>query len=106
MTKNHAGQYSIPAKNVTSTSEPQTSILKQRILFFSSYVLNTSVEMPHTQRVCTVKFRPVIKGETGMAVTTCGDGKFKLWALVDDTDIYRKWLEILSVVFDRWGCHC
>ncbi|XP_053374585.1 WD repeat-containing protein 75-like [Mercenaria mercenaria] len=64
-----------------------------------SFVLNTSVEMPHEEKVHSLKFRPVSttasSGMEHMAVTSSSDGKFKIWLLVDDTDIYRtneKWI--------------
>ncbi|XP_052259102.1 WD repeat-containing protein 75-like isoform X2 [Dreissena polymorpha] len=61
-----------------------------------SYVLNTTVEAPHVEAVHTLKMRPGsgVKGSQAMAVTASNDGKFKLWRVTDDTDIYRsntKW---------------
>ena len=59
-----------------------------------SYVLNTTVEQPHDQRVASLEFRPQSEtsavGTEHMLVTSSGDGKFKTWLLVDDTDIYSK----------------
>ncbi|XP_052809622.1 WD repeat-containing protein 75-like [Mya arenaria] len=64
-----------------------------------SYVLNTTVEWPHSETICTLKMRPISQTSSHdkrhMAVTTSADGKFKIWVLVDDTDIYRtnnKWM--------------
>ncbi len=54
------------------------------------YILNTSVDFPHNQHVNTLKFRPHCDPNPVMAVSTSSDGKFKLWALIDDTDIYSK----------------
>ncbi len=59
--------------------------------FLARYVLNTSVDCPHIDLVCSLKFRPEpVNDPAPMAVTTSLDGKFKLWKLVDDTDIYSK----------------
>ena len=57
---------------------------------YFSYNLNTTVESPHSSKVETLKFRENSKNGSVMAVTTCKDGKFKLWSLIDDTDIYSK----------------
>ena len=67
-------------------------------MFFSllSYVLNTTVELPHEQRVASLEFRPSSQasspGMEHMLVTTSADGKFKTWVLEDDTDIYSKFV--------------
>ena len=53
--------------------------------------MNTTVEFPHTGKVTTLKFRATGRDGSVMAVTTCKDGKFKLWSLVDDTDIYSEY---------------
>lgn len=49
------------------------------------FTLNTNVRLPHYQRVTALKFRP--KGYP-MAVTSCPDGKFKLWTLMDVEDAH------------------
>ncbi|XP_064648354.1 WD repeat-containing protein 75-like [Lineus longissimus] len=55
------------------------------------YILNTNVDLPHNQPINTLKLRPKsLEDAAPMAVTTSDDRKFKLWCLVDDTDIYRK----------------
>ena len=56
------------------------------------YTLNTNVDMPHTNEVHTLKFRPPVKDRDLMAVTSSSDGKFKLWSIVDDTDIYSEYI--------------
>jgi len=63
--------------------------LTKIFISYYSYVLNTTVEMPHTEPVKSLIMRPGTSGPP-MAVTTSGDGKFKIWQLADDTDIYRK----------------
>ena len=56
-----------------------------------SYMLNTCVDLPHEQPVTALAFRPPLSGnDNPMAVTASSDGRFKLWTLADDTDIYRK----------------
>ena len=53
--------------------------------------MNTCVDLPHTKCIHTLCFRP--RGATDsppMAVTTSHDGKFKLWLIADDTNIYSK----------------
>jgi len=58
------------------------------------YVLNTTVEGPHEDYVHTLQMRPLSTSASPdrhhMAVTSSRDGKFKLWNLVDDTDIYSR----------------
>ncbi|XP_074659622.1 WD repeat-containing protein 75-like [Tubulanus polymorphus] len=56
------------------------------------YALNTVIDMPHDDRINSLKFRPTLNKDDDAAtvVTTSADGRFKLWSLVDDTDIYRK----------------
>ncbi|KAL5006753.1 hypothetical protein ScPMuIL_015559 [Solemya velum] len=64
-----------------------------------TYVLNTTVELTNQDRVHSLKFRPCCGGGNSldpMVVTTSSDGKFRLWTLVDDTDIYRE--------NDKWTC--
>ncbi|XP_077978936.1 WD repeat-containing protein 75-like [Glandiceps talaboti] len=57
-----------------------------------SFVLNTCVELPHQDKVNALCMKPYNNKVdcTPMAVTASQDGKFKLWTLVDDSDIYRK----------------
>ncbi|ELT98172.1 hypothetical protein CAPTEDRAFT_208278 [Capitella teleta] len=57
------------------------------------FVLNTSVASPHELSVTDFTMRPALDLQ---AVSTSVDGRFKLWSLVDDTDIYRK--------RQRWSC--
>ena len=48
------------------------------------------VDYPHTQKIHTLKFRP---GDLSpMVVTSAYDNRFKLWLLVDDTDIYSEFI--------------
>ncbi|KAL4222402.1 WD repeat-containing protein 75 [Mactra antiquata] len=64
------------------------------------FILNTIVEEPHNDTVNTLKFRPLHSqssaGMENMAVTSGNDGKFKIWNLVDDSDIYRS--------NEKWAC--
>ena len=60
-------------------------------LIMFRYVLNTNVDLPHDQKVNMLLFRPLVEGEGDMALTTSQDGQFKLWSVVDDTDIYREY---------------
>ncbi|XP_056006954.1 WD repeat-containing protein 75-like [Ostrea edulis] len=63
------------------------------------YILNTIVHYPHDKKVVDLKFRP--HGDdldvVPTVVTSGGDGKFKTWTCVDDSDIYRK--------NTKWICH-
>ncbi|KAL3831907.1 hypothetical protein ACJMK2_023601 [Sinanodonta woodiana] len=65
-----------------------------------SYVLNTTVEMAHEKRILSLRSRPTLlpsrKDPQPMMVTSSSDGKFKLWSLVDDTDIHRS--------NQKWSC--
>ncbi|XP_030846369.1 WD repeat-containing protein 75 [Strongylocentrotus purpuratus] len=57
-----------------------------------SFTLNTTVEMPHQEAINALSFRPSSKerkNDDAMVVTTSADGKFKLWVLVDDTDVEK-----------------
>lgn len=62
----------------------------------SNYVLNTEVNSPHRGRaVVALAFQPRQPSESQPAnqpclVTLGRDDQFKIWRLVDDTDIYRK----------------
>ncbi|XP_005091786.2 WD repeat-containing protein 75 [Aplysia californica] len=60
-----------------------------------TYSLNTTVEGPHDGKVKRMIFRP--QSELNLSLVTIGsDCCFKLWTLVDDTDIYRSNV--------RWDC--
>lgn len=66
-----------------------------------TYSLNTRVEYPHEDKITKMLFRPPNpnKGsskETPNLVTLGRDNCFKLWILLDDTDIYRE--------NERWDC--
>ncbi|XP_071956994.1 WD repeat-containing protein 75-like [Antedon mediterranea] len=56
-----------------------------------SFILNTNVENPHLVKITSLCFQPLLsnKEATPTAVTASVDGKFKIWNLVDDSDIYR-----------------
>lgn len=57
----------------------------------SNYVLNTDVTMPHNDRVTALAFQPGLLGIEWPCLVSLGcDLKFKIWRLVDDTDIYKK----------------
>ncbi|GFO36863.1 WD repeat-containing protein 75-like [Plakobranchus ocellatus] len=68
-----------------------------------TYSLNTRVEHPHEDRIMKMLFRPPpptnSKSQATMSLVTLGnDNCFKLWILVDDTDIYRENV--------KWDCDC
>ncbi len=64
--------------------------------FFSSYMLNTIVDRPHESSLGCLKLRPYNSTNVApLAVTVSRDRKFKLWTLIDDTDIYSKF-ELLT----------
>ncbi|CAH1788228.1 unnamed protein product, partial [Owenia fusiformis] len=55
-----------------------------------SFVLNTTIDLPHQKKVSCMKFRPTNQSEDPTSLlTTSEDGKFKIWQIMDDTDIYR-----------------
>lgn len=63
----------------------------------SNYELNTEVDVPHFGMVTAMRFQPGQLGRESPCLVTIGeDFKFKIWRLVDDTDIYRK--------KDAWTC--
>ena len=71
-----------------------------------SFVLNTSVELPHEIGVNAVKFRPKfsVSDDSQYVVTVGKDDKFKVWYLADSTSIYGKYFikkleEILNYIF-------
>ncbi|XP_005996584.1 WD repeat-containing protein 75 isoform X2 [Latimeria chalumnae] len=57
-----------------------------------SFTLNTTINMPHEDRITALCFYSADVSESGtpMLVTASKDGRFKAWALVDDSDIYRQ----------------
>ncbi|KAI9554716.1 hypothetical protein GHT06_019992 [Daphnia sinensis] len=63
----------------------------------ANYELNTDVTMPHQDRVTALSFQPGLLGTEMPCLVTIGrDLKFKIWRLVDDTDIYRQ--------KESWSC--
>ncbi|KAM9305576.1 WD repeat-containing protein 75 [Gastrophryne carolinensis] len=57
-----------------------------------SFVLNTTISMPHEERITSLVFQ---KGggaekDSQTLVTTGSDGLFKVWILRDNSDIYRQ----------------
>lgn len=57
----------------------------------SNYELNTDVMIPHNDRVTALVFQPGLLGNENPCLVSIGrDHKFKIWRLVDDTDIYRQ----------------
>ncbi|GLV34579.1 lethal (2) 05287 [Carabus blaptoides fortunei] len=72
------------------------TISEIRLKFFhfsdvdQTFSLNTSVELPHELGVNGLEFQPVATTEELLCATTGNDGLFKIWNLVDTTDIYRK----------------
>ena len=64
----------------------------------SNYELNTSVAMPHHAEVLALAFQPGAAAQQWPCLVSIGlDAKFKIWRLVDDTDIYRKSRTLLSL---------
>ncbi|CAG5120095.1 unnamed protein product, partial [Candidula unifasciata] len=65
-----------------------------------TYSLNTTVEFPHDDKITSMLFRPEHQGEhaviTPTLATVGADLCFKLWTLVDDSNIYRS--------NARWSC--
>ena len=58
---------------------------------FNNYELNTVVAMPHAGDVTAIEFQPGVLGQQSPCLVSISlDYKFKIWRLVDDTDIYRK----------------
>ena len=57
-------------------------------------MLNTTAEQAHSDEVVSLKFRPSSDLDSSaskhMVVTSGIDGKFKIWTLTDDSDIYSK----------------
>ncbi len=53
----------------------------------ANYELNTEVIKPHRWSVTDMAFQP---GTSPCLVTLGQDRQFKIWRLIDDTDIYRK----------------
>ncbi|KAH3706447.1 hypothetical protein DPMN_065833 [Dreissena polymorpha] len=43
-----------------------------------------------------------VKGLKATAVTASVDGKFKLWRVTDDTDIYSKWVTYDTAIYSKW----
>ena len=49
--------------------------------------------MPHSDGVLALAFQPGLLGQQSPCLVSIGlDSKFKIWRLVDDTDIYREYL--------------
>ncbi|XP_076044611.1 WD repeat-containing protein l(2)05287 [Oratosquilla oratoria] len=73
-----------------------TSSFELRLKFWQfiekdqSWRLNTSIEMPHCKSINTLALQPIDKGEYPMCITGSDDNKFKLWGVVDDSDIHRQ----------------
>ncbi|CAL1538347.1 unnamed protein product [Lymnaea stagnalis] len=65
-----------------------------------TYSLNTTVEHPHDQKIISLLFRPQPPSQQSkknpMLITVGADFCYKMWALVDDSDIYRS--------NTRWNC--
>ncbi|XP_033117406.1 WD repeat-containing protein 75-like [Anneissia japonica] len=64
-----------------------------------SFTLNTNVENPHLGKITSLCFKPSPSNQetTPTAVTASDEGQFKVWTLVDDSDIYRN--------NQCWNCH-
>lgn len=61
--------------------------------FYLSYVLNTSIELPHEGRVHALQFQPADSQVDGMlAVSTGDDKKFRIWGLASG-----KFLQFLPI---------
>ncbi|XP_073489264.1 WD repeat-containing protein 75 isoform X1 [Aquarana catesbeiana] len=57
-----------------------------------SFVLNTTISMPHEDRITSLAFQNKGDSEEGhpALVTTGNDGLFKVWVLRDNSDIYKQ----------------
>lgn len=55
-----------------------------------TFILNTSIEYPHELGVNGLEFQPTATTEDLLCASTGNDNQFKIWSLVDTTDIYRK----------------
>ncbi|XP_030065454.1 WD repeat-containing protein 75 [Microcaecilia unicolor] len=57
-----------------------------------SFLLNTIINMPHEDRITSLCFQHLDASEnaTPTLVTASKDGRFKVWLLRDDSDIYRQ----------------
>ncbi|XP_040213066.1 WD repeat-containing protein 75 [Rana temporaria] len=57
-----------------------------------SFVLNTTISMPHEDRITSLVFQNKGDSEEGhpALVTTGNDGLFKVWVLRDNSDIYKQ----------------
>ena len=73
-----------------------TSNLYSFIYF--SFELNTQIELPHTDKVTGLYFRPSYRDKSPMVVTTSADKKFKQWKIIDDTDLYSKYI-LVSFIY-------
>jgi len=63
----------------------------------NNFELNTTVATPHNGDVTAIAFQPGVLGQEWPGLVSIShDYKFKIWRLVDDTDIYRK--------KDAWTC--
>lgn len=62
-----------------------------------SFCLNTSVELPHQGGVTALAFQPSPDPQQQLAVTAGRDFKFRIWALVESTNIYKKGIMV-------WRC--
>lgn len=56
-----------------------------------SWYLNTSIDKPHDKYVNEIIFQPTpALGSTSLCISCGDDGKFKIWKMVDTSDIYGK----------------
>ncbi|XP_037804884.1 LOW QUALITY PROTEIN: uncharacterized protein LOC119599216 [Penaeus monodon] len=74
----------------------QTSI-EQRVKFWhysivdQNWYLDTSVEMPHDKSINSIVFKPSSGSASSPEFVTCSDdGKFKVWEIIKDANIYRE----------------
>ena len=72
------------------------------------YVVNTRIDLPHTDEITAVEFCPVVVGQPLIAVTTSLDGKFKIWQLnksekVEESKIQKQNLGI-NFILAHWSC--
>ena len=58
------------------------------MIFFPSFCLNTSVELPHEGGVTALAFQPSPDPQQQLAVTAGCDFKFRIWGLAESTSIY------------------
>ncbi|XP_007529066.1 WD repeat-containing protein 75 [Erinaceus europaeus] len=94
LTKAAFGCYGSWLATVEQRQERETDLELQMKLWMynkktQGFVLNTKVSMPHEDHITALCFCNAEKPETPTLVTASKDGRFKVWVLTDDSDIYK-----------------